>query len=299
MPPKVPTGRALLPPVTVMALMLNGALPLLDIVTVLAGLVVRITCEPKARASGSSSILATGAAMPVPVSNTVIAPLLLGGRLLALLTILKVPVLSPTVPGENVSVTVQPSPGGTATVALHVPPNVPTGRALLPPVTVMAPMLSGALPLLVTVTVLAALVVRTTCGPKAKAGASSSILATGAAMPVPIKSISDTALVAGTGADAAKAGTPLWVMVSLPTVPFTTALTTLGVNTTLISHVVLAGIAPALIGLPRALKAQLPGAPAKRLNCGLEKLKVEILSGTCPEFLIVMVRAGCVVVLMI
>lgn len=213
-----------------MPVMVKLALPELVICTGWLAVVKPTVCAPKAKLRGVSMRPALGTGMPVPARLTATPPFVPAGKLLALLWMPNVPVLSPVVLGLKMSVMVQVWLGAIGTVVLQVPPSVPTGRMLLPPVTVMVFKVSGASPLLVTVTVLAALLVLITCSPKANLSGFTVILGLRAAMPVPTKSTSAMALV-GAGPVGVGAGTASCVMLNCPTILSGVLLTAVGVKT--------------------------------------------------------------------
>lgn len=133
-------------PEKVTLLMLRAEFPVLLSVTVWAALVVPMAVELKVRLVGET--LASGA-LPVPVRLTVCE---LG---VALSVMLNVALKVPEAVGANVTLNVQLPPAATELLQLLVSPKSPG----LVPVNVMPIMAKAALPVLLRVTVCAALVV--------------------------------------------------------------------------------------------------------------------------------------------
>ena len=128
-------------PVTVRPVTVSGPVPVLVTVTVCAADVVPTAWPPKARVAGAT---ATCGAVPVPVRSTT------GAAPGASEATVSVAALAPAVVGGNVTSTVHVAPGATAAAQ----PVAANCAASVPP-TVSADTVSGAEPVLVTVTVFA------------------------------------------------------------------------------------------------------------------------------------------------
>ena len=160
-----------LAPVRARLVMLNEALPVLVSVTVWAVLVLLTVWFPKARLRGER--LTTGAGTLVPVPDKLTVCVLPAVPLLLSVTI-SVPARAPVAAEVKVTAIVQLAPAATALPQAFVWAKSPA----LVPVTVMLAILNAALPVLVSVTVWAALVVLIVWFPKERLlGA---MLATGA-----------------------------------------------------------------------------------------------------------------------
>ena len=133
----------------VMPVMVNGALPVLLSVTVCAAEVVPAVAE-KLSDEGESDATGTGAAVPVPVRVTIC------GEPVALSVTSRLPVTLPVVTGAKVTEMVQLAPAANDAPQLLVSLNNPTRGELGAEMPVMV---SGTLPVLLSVTVCAAEVV--------------------------------------------------------------------------------------------------------------------------------------------
>jgi hypothetical protein len=144
--------------VAAMLEMLSAAVPEFVKVMARAAEVVPLVWLPKAREAGASATTGAGAAVAVPLNVTAAFPLL------ALEAIVSVALRAPVAVGANVMVTVQVPAAASGVAVAQVPPWVKSPAAV--PVSVNPVKVSGADPLLVTVTVCAALVVPTVCEAK-------------------------------------------------------------------------------------------------------------------------------------
>jgi hypothetical protein len=163
--------------------MLSAAEPVFCKVTLRAVEVTLSVWLPKASDPGNSETAGAGAAAPVPDRLMEAAPLL------ASEVSVSVALRAPTAPGVKVNVTVQVPAAASTVVGVQVPPRVKSPEAV--PVSVSALNVSGAVPLLLTVTDWLALVVATTCDVKVRVVALSEIAGVGAAVPVPLSVIDD------------------------------------------------------------------------------------------------------------
>lgn len=151
-------------PVVTMLVKVTFTLPLFETVTVCVALVVPTVCEAKVSIVGEIVIVPKGAA-PVPLNVTVC------GLPVALSDTFKVAVRVPTAVGVNKTLIVQFAPPARVPIGLHPPDIVGKGKLKSPafvPVTVNPEKFTVAVPLFVTVTVSAALVVPTVCAAKVK-----------------------------------------------------------------------------------------------------------------------------------
>jgi hypothetical protein len=151
--------------------MLKAALPVLVTVTVWAVLVLLTVWFPKARLRGER--LTTGAGSLVPVPDKLMVCVLPAVPLLLSVTI-SVPARAPVAVDVKVTAIVQLAPAATELPQAFVSAKSPA----LVPVTVMPAILNAVLPVLVSVTVWAALVVLTVWSPKERLPGA--MLATGA-----------------------------------------------------------------------------------------------------------------------
>jgi hypothetical protein len=145
---------ALVPP-SVMPLIVSAALPVLVSVTLCAALEVPTCTLPNAMVLLDKLTAGAGADAPVPLRLTLL------GEPVALCAIAKLPLRAPVAPGLNVTLTVQ-----LAFAATELQLFVCTKSAAFVPPTVTPLTVSAAVPELVTVTIIAALVLPTVTLPK-------------------------------------------------------------------------------------------------------------------------------------
>jgi hypothetical protein len=145
---------ALVPP-KVMLLIVSAAVPVLVSVTLCAALDMPTCTLPKAMVLLDKLTAGVGAEAPVPLRLTLL------GEPVALCAIAKLPLRAPVAPGLNVTLTVQ-----VAFAATELQLFVCVKSAAFVPPTVTPLTVSAAVPELVTVTIIAALVLPTVTLPK-------------------------------------------------------------------------------------------------------------------------------------
>lgn len=152
-PPRVKSPDAV--PVSVSPLKVSAALPLLLTVTDWLALVVPSTCEAKVSVAALSEICGVGAAVPEPLSVTA------DGEPLALCVIVRLALRAPVADGVNASLIVHELDTATLPPTEQVPPAEIWNSAACAPPSVSVLITSGAVPVLLTVTVWSAEVVAT------------------------------------------------------------------------------------------------------------------------------------------
>lgn len=130
---------------------------------------------PKANEPGARATEGAGTAAPLPAKPSTAAPLLASDDSVSVA--LRVPVAA----GVKLKLSVQLAPAASVPPGLQVPPRAKSEPAV--PVSVNAPKVSVAAPLLLTEMLCAALVVPTTCEAKVNVDALSEIAGCGATVP--------------------------------------------------------------------------------------------------------------------
>jgi hypothetical protein len=176
----------------------SAAEPLLLTVTICVAPAVPTTCEPKFSAVALIEMAAAGAALPVPLSATVV------GELAALWLMLSVALRAPAAAGAKLTSTVHELLAATLPPAAQVPPLASAKSPGLVPLSAKLVRLSGAVPVLLSVSVWVALVLPTVVAGRVRAD--DEIDATGLVLAVPVP----------LSAMATGVSVLLWVMLSVP-----------------------------------------------------------------------------------